>query len=73
MVISGFKASNGWMNFFKKRRNISYRKVCGENGYVNEENVDHWINKSLPGFIHRYEPRDIFNLHETAREVLTLR
>jgi hypothetical protein len=36
-----------------------------------EGNVDHWINKFLPGMNHGCEPRDIFNADETALFVFT--
>jgi hypothetical protein len=36
-----------------------------------EGNVDHWINKSLPGMNRRCEPRGIFNADETAPFLFT--
>jgi len=32
-----FRASNGWLEKFKKRHNIVFRKLCGESANVREE------------------------------------
>lgn len=32
--IDGFKASNGWLDRFKKRNNIVYSRSCGESSTV---------------------------------------
>jgi hypothetical protein len=38
----------------------------GKGDNVNEKHTDHWITKSLPGSVSRYETRDTSNVHETA-------
>ena len=37
-----FKASNGWLDKFKSRYNISFKVVCGESKSVDTETVDEW-------------------------------
>ena len=37
-----FKPSNGWLGRFKKRNNISWRKVNGERGSVDAELANDW-------------------------------
>lgn len=60
-----FKASNGWLENFKKRHNISFKKVCGESGAVNDDVVVDW-KASLPDLIKDYDPKNKFNADKTA-------
>ncbi|XP_054717478.1 tigger transposable element-derived protein 4-like [Uloborus diversus] len=61
-----FSASNGWIERFKDRYNLSFKKVCGEAAAVNSTEVDSWKNSSLKNMLQRYAPCDIFNLDETG-------
>lgn len=65
MSISNFAASDGWLSKFKKRHNISFKKICGESADVSQECVNDWL-KQLPVLIKDYELRDIFNFDETG-------
>lgn len=56
---SDFKGSNGWLESFKNRHEIVFRKLCGES--VCEE----WI-KDIPALVKGYKPKDIFNADETG-------
>ena len=38
-----FKASNGWLESFKKRHNIRQFTISGEVGDVSEETVEGWF------------------------------
>ena len=38
--VSDFKASNGWLESFKKRHNIIYGKMNGESGGVDKNTVE---------------------------------
>ncbi|XP_070581983.1 tigger transposable element-derived protein 4-like [Ptychodera flava] len=60
-----FKASNGWLESFSKRNNLSFHKVSGESADVPQETVDSWTAR-LPHLIEGYSPRDIFNMDETG-------
>ncbi|XP_070562187.1 tigger transposable element-derived protein 6-like [Ptychodera flava] len=60
-----FKASNGWLESFSKRNNLSFLKVSGESADVPQETVDSWTAR-LPHLIEGYSPRDIFNMDETG-------
>uniref|UniRef100_A0A8C4XHT4 HTH CENPB-type domain-containing protein n=1 Tax=Erpetoichthys calabaricus TaxID=27687 RepID=A0A8C4XHT4_ERPCA len=62
---SEFKASNGWLDKFKKRHGIVFNRLCGESAQVPEEDCSHWIQK-LPEIVQDYSPDDIFNADETG-------
>jgi hypothetical protein len=60
-----FKASNGWLENFKKRHDIAFKKVCGESTAVSDNVVNEWkIN--LSELLEEYKPCNIFNADETA-------
>lgn len=40
-----FKASNGWLESFRKRHNISFGLMSGERGDVNTDTVNDWKEK----------------------------
>ena len=60
-----FKASNGWLDGFKKRHNISFKTVVGEAGLVDTKVIEDWF-KILPDLIKGYDWSEIFNADETA-------
>ena len=59
-----FKASNGWLEKFRKRHGIQYRTICGESAAVDPTTVDKW-KKRLLTIIDNYDPNDIYNADET--------
>lgn len=60
-----FKASNGWLDNFKKRHDIGFRKVSGESASVSDEVSSEW-KALLPSLLAEYEPHNIFNADETG-------
>ena len=61
---NNFKASNGWLNSFKSRHNLTGATMCGERASVDSV-VDDWL-KRVPTIVEGYAPRDIFNADETG-------
>ena len=61
-----FKASNGWLDRFKKRCGIKAKVISGEAGDVREETVDSWKER-LPEILEGWEPQNIWNLDETGQ------
>ena len=59
--VENFKASNGWLESFKKRHNIKQFVASGEAGGVSEETVRSW-HERLPSLLRGYEAKDIWNL-----------
>lgn len=60
-----FKASNGWLESFRKIHNISFGLMSGERGDVNTDTVNDWKEK-LKLICKGYEPENIFNMDETG-------
>lgn len=60
-----FAASNGWLESFKNRYNITASVLSGESADVNLQTVDDW-KKRLPTITEGYNLCDIFNADETG-------
>ena len=63
--VEGFKASNGWLDKWKKCHFIKRVTVCGESGDVSGPTVDSW-KKRMPEILNGYELDNIYNLDETG-------
>ncbi|XP_054259576.1 tigger transposable element-derived protein 6-like [Macrosteles quadrilineatus] len=60
-----FRASNGWLQNFKKRNEIIFRKICGESAKVDDSVCSEWKDK-LIALTEGYEPENIYNADETG-------
>lgn len=65
MNINDFKASNGWLEKFKKRHDIVWKQVSGEANDVNQETVVEWKQK-ISRLIAGYKAKDVYNADETG-------
>lgn len=63
--ISEFKASNGWLESFIKRNNISFGTMSGERGDVQQHTVNEWKSR-LPDLCKDYSAENIFNMDKTG-------
>lgn len=63
--ISDFKASNGWLEKFRTRHNIVFRKLNGEAADCPLDEAKGWM-ETLPSIIADYDLKDIFNCDETG-------
>ncbi|UYV84487.1 hypothetical protein LAZ67_X002357 [Cordylochernes scorpioides] len=61
-----FDASNGWLEKFKARRNIAFKRLHGEVGSVDANSVATWKGGIIPSLLAKYSPQDIFNADETG-------
>ncbi|XP_060873374.1 tigger transposable element-derived protein 4-like [Metopolophium dirhodum] len=46
--ITDFGGSNGWLDRFRKRHGIVYRKICGEADAVDDNSIKSWKETILP-------------------------
>ncbi|XP_013775505.1 jerky protein homolog-like [Limulus polyphemus] len=58
--LDDFSVTNGWLDRFQKRHNLS-----GEGALVNEETVNDWCSR-LESMCEGYSLKDIFNADETG-------
>ena len=65
LSLTQFKASIGWPNKFRIRRNINFASVCRESGSVDPATVGDWRSK-LPQITADYVPRNTYNMDETG-------
>lgn len=63
--LNDFKASNGWLQKFRERHQISYKNVQRESATVKPFVVNDWLSK-VKELIKGYEESDIFNCDETG-------
>jgi hypothetical protein len=63
--ITNFQASEGWLEKFKKRHDLTFKKVCGESASVDQCISQDWKNE-LINLLVDYDARDIFNADETG-------
>ncbi|GBL79148.1 hypothetical protein AVEN_92395-1 [Araneus ventricosus] len=62
---SEFKASNDWLENFKKRHNIFFRKLCGESASADASSCEEWLSE-LSSLLKNYKTDDVFNADETG-------
>ncbi|XP_066153520.1 tigger transposable element-derived protein 6-like [Euwallacea fornicatus] len=60
-----FSASNGWLEKWRKRHNISFKSISGESADVNPQDVSEFLQK-LPSLFLGYRPQDIYNADESG-------
>jgi hypothetical protein len=60
-----FKASNGWLDNFKKRHNLKQYNIHGEVSSAPIQDLDS-IREKLRQTLRDYDPKDIFNCDETG-------
>ena len=60
-----FKGSNGWLDKWKKRYNVTQLWVCGEAGDIQGPTVDSWKER-LPEVVAGYTEDNIWNIDEAG-------
>ena len=60
-----FKASNGWLEKWKKRHNVKSYAICGESGNVDIDKAEEG-KAFLASLCDGYTPANIFNMDETG-------
>ena len=62
--ITDFVPSDGWITRWKRRFNISFKKISGEGASCTPEMVSPWKETSLPTLLSNYDLKDIYNADE---------
>ena len=63
--ISGFAASNGWLQRFKQRYNLQKMANAGKDGHVSEEKLESW-NERVREITRGWSPENVWNMDETG-------
>ncbi|XP_059225900.1 tigger transposable element-derived protein 6-like [Stomoxys calcitrans] len=61
-----FVPTIGWLERWKKRENIHFKKLHGEKNSANTVAASEWIKNILPELLKNYSEDDIYNADETA-------
>ena len=62
--IENFHASDGWLNRWKKRYNVSFKKISGVGNAYTDEMTAAWAETTLPTMLSKYELDQIYNADE---------
>ena len=63
--LDDFRASDGWLDRWKSRHNVTFREVSREEkSCTTPEMTTSWKETHLPTILSRYELKDIFNADE---------
>ena len=62
--ITDFVPSDGWITRWKRRFNISFKKISGEGASDTPETASPWKETSLPTLLSNYDKKDISNADE---------
>ena len=58
-------ASNGWLQMFKKRNNLTFKRITSEGISVYSLSVNDW-KETITELLNNYTRDDIYNADETA-------
>ena len=64
MNVENFKASDGWLDCWKKQFNVSFKTVSGESNACTDEMVAPWEQTTLPFILSKYDLNQIYNADE---------
>ena len=61
-----FRCSSEWLERFKIRHSIVFRRMCGESAAVTAEMMSDCLTHTLPSVLAEYRPENVFNADETG-------
>lgn len=64
--ITEFKASDHWLDNFKRRHSIYFRRIHGEAGDIDSEALNEWQQFVLSDLLNQFSSNDVFNADETG-------
>ena len=65
LQIEKFAVSNGWLETFRRRKNVIFRALCGESANVDTKAANDW-KRPLSAVVEGYAVEHQFNADETA-------
>ncbi|XP_055904281.1 tigger transposable element-derived protein 6-like [Eupeodes corollae] len=66
MLDVDFEPTNGWLDRWKKRENIQFKKLCGEKNSADTVAANAWLENVWPDIRQNYDPDDIYNADESG-------
>ena len=64
LELTDFQASDGWLDKWKQRHDVTFKAVSGEGNAVTPEMTASWNETCLPTILSKYELKDIYNADE---------
>ena len=64
MNIENFKVSDGWLDRWKKRFNVSFKAVSGESNACTDKMIAPWEETMLPTILSKYDFNQIYSSNE---------
>ena len=64
LELTDFRASDGWLDIWKQRHNVTFKAVSGEGNAVTPEMTASWSETYLPTILSKNELKDIYNVDE---------
>ncbi|XP_005994023.3 tigger transposable element-derived protein 4-like [Latimeria chalumnae] len=64
--IDDFKATNGWLDHWKKRYDVVFKRAHREKKDANVPSATNWIKNQLPAILQHYKPEEVYNADETG-------
>lgn len=61
-----FSATSGWLNRWKVRHQILYKRAHGEKNSADIQGAQEWLTNTLPSLLESFSPSDIYNADETG-------
>lgn len=61
-----FKATDGWLNRWKVRNNIVFKRAHGEAQSADIIGASSWRASTIPNFLSEYRPEEIYNADDTG-------
>ena len=55
-----------WINRWKERHCVSWKKLAGEASSVNSTVVDEWVGSKIPLLCNEFPPTDVYSVDKTA-------
>ena len=66
LELTDFRASDGWLDKWKQRHNVTFKAVPGEGNAITPEMTASWSETYLPTILSKYELKDIYNADEVG-------